>query len=68
MNIEDFCLRCGELETHSDHKCEKPDGTYGGWHPFRGQNYLDGLEDALLYAREENKPHNWKFTGVITTC
>jgi hypothetical protein len=29
------------------------------------QDYFDGLEDALLFAREKNQPHQWKENGVM---
>jgi hypothetical protein len=57
------CLRCGLPESHQRHHPERrpPEG----WHPFRDQSYLDGLEDALLFAREKNQPHQWRRTGII---
>lgn len=35
-----------------------------GWHPFLGQDYLDGLEDAILFAHENGERHHWKETGM----
>lgn len=35
-----------------------------GWHPFRSVAYLDALEDALLFVRENNQPHQWVESGV----
>jgi hypothetical protein len=60
---QDNCLRCGLPENHAKHHPERKHPK--GWHPFRGQAYLDGLEDALLFARENNQPHGWNGTGVI---
>jgi hypothetical protein len=60
--VKDFCVRCGLPENERHHKCET--SLPEGWHPFLDQSYIDGLEDALLFAREINKPHQWKSTGV----
>lgn len=58
---DDFCLRCGLPKEHQrhDNKNIPPEG----WHPFRGQDYLDGIEDALLFVREKSQPHEWTETG-----
>lgn len=29
------------------------------------QEYINALEDALLFAREENQLHQWNETGII---
>jgi len=63
--MSEFCLRCGLPESHAKHDRIHP--TPEGWHPFRGQDYLDALEDALLFAREQNQPHQWVRTGVTIT-
>lgn len=57
------CLRCGLPESHQKHDRRNPPPE--GWHMFRGQDYLDALEDALLFARENNQPHQWVETGVV---
>lgn len=56
------CLRCGLLESNARHHSEQKPPE--GWHPFRGQAYLDGLEDALLFVRETNQPHEWQENGI----
>lgn len=56
------CFRCGLPEDDQRHNNKQP--PKGGWHPFRGQDYLDGLEDALLFIREENLPHDWVANGI----
>jgi hypothetical protein len=61
MNEFENCLRCGLPESHPRHDRQHPPPE--GWHSFRGQDYLDGLEDALLFAREKNQPHQWVETG-----
>lgn len=53
------CLRCGLPEDS-----EKHNNRAMGWHPFRGQEYLNGLEDALLFAREAEQEHQWEETGI----
>ena len=57
------CLRCGLPE--SDPKHDRTNPPAGGWHPFRGQDYLDGLEDALLFVREKKQLHQWEETGMV---
>lgn len=59
----DFCLRCGLPESDQSH--DRTNHPQGGWHPFLGKNYLEGLEDALLFAREEHQPHQWVENGVV---
>lgn len=59
----DNCLRCGLPQSHESH-VSTPAPKYG-WHPFHGQEYLDALEDALLFVREKNQLHTWKSTGII---
>lgn len=56
------CIRCGLPESDPVHNRQNPPS--GGWHPFRDQDYLDGLEDALLFAREKNQPHQWVRNGI----
>lgn len=63
MNEYQDCLRCGLPESHPRHHPEQ--NPPEGWHPFRGQDYLDGIEDALLFAREKNQPHQWRDRGII---
>jgi hypothetical protein len=58
----ELCLRCGFPESHQKHNRKSPPPE--GWHPFRGQDYLNALEDALLFVRENNQPHQWEETGV----
>jgi hypothetical protein len=48
----------------SDQGHDRRNPPVGGWHPFRGQSYLDALEDALLFVREKKQPHQWEGTGV----
>ncbi len=55
------CLRCGLPESNQKHNRQKPPPE--GWHLFLGQDYLDKIEDALLFAREKNQPHKWVETG-----
>lgn len=57
------CLRCGLPESHPRHDRNNPPSE--GWHCFRGLEYLDALEDALLFAREKNQPHQWHSTGIV---
>lgn len=59
----DGCLRCGLPESDQKHNSRNPPPE--GWHPFRGQDYLDALEDALLFVREKNQPHQWIENGVM---
>lgn len=59
---DDRCLRCGLPESDPKHNRKNPPAE--GWHPFRGQDYLDGLEDALLFVREQKQPHRWVKTGI----
>jgi hypothetical protein len=58
----DNCLRCGLPEEHQRHDRRNPPPE--GWHLFHGQDYLDGVEDALLFAREKKQHHKWEETGV----
>lgn len=57
------CLRCGLPE--ADQKHDKKHPPPEGWHPFRGQGYLDALEDALLFVHEHKQPHQWADTGIV---
>lgn len=59
---EEFCIRCGKPKSDQSHDSIKP--PKGGWHPFRGQDYIDGLEDALLYVRENNRQHEWEGSDI----
>lgn len=52
-----------ESDIHHDSSQRTPEG----WHNFQGLNYLEGLEDALQFVREENKKHEWVKTGVYVT-
>lgn len=61
----DGCLRCGLPEDHQRHHPEQKPPQ--GWHPFRGQTYLDEIEDALLFVREHPSAHDWRRTG-LTIC
>ena len=61
--MSERCLRCGLPEDDQKHNNRKPPPE--GWHPFRGQDYLDAIEDALLFVREKNQPHQWAETGII---
>ena len=56
------CLRCGLPESHQKHDRKSPPPE--GWHPFRGLDYLDALEDALLFVREKQQSHRWVGTGI----
>lgn len=60
--MNENCLRCGLPQTDQKHDSKNPPPE--GWHPFRGQDYLDGLEDALLFARENNQSHQWVRNGI----
>lgn len=62
MNFRN-CVRCGQPETHQNHNAKNPPSE--GWHTFRGQDYIDSLEDALLFARESNQRHQWVETNII---
>lgn len=55
------CLRCGLPESNQKHDRTNPPAD--GWHPFRGQDYLDALEDALLFVREKKQQHQWVKSG-----
>lgn len=57
------CLRCGLSE--SDQKHDRKNPPTEGWHVFRGQEYLDGLEEALLFVREKKQLHQWVETGWV---
>lgn len=59
------CLRCGLPQDHQSHNASKPPPE--GWHPFRGQAYLDALEDAILFVDEHNAPHQREGTGITIT-
>lgn len=59
--MTDHCLRCGLPEANPRHNRRNPPPE--GWHSFRGLDYLDGLEDALLFAREHEALHQWDETG-----
>ena len=61
MSDEEFCLRCGLDQAHQRHDHHNAEG----WHLFRGQSYLDDLEDALLFVQEHPTPHSWRENGVI---
>jgi hypothetical protein len=61
--MDDKCLRCGFTEDHQQHNSTNPPPE--GWHPFRGMDYLDALEDALLFVREKKAPHQWERDGII---
>ncbi len=63
LDAPEFCLRCGLPETDKNHKYATCDPKVG-WHPFRVQAYLDSLEDALLFARENKQPHQWQENGI----
>ncbi len=60
---DEVCLRCGQIEAHQCHDRRNPPEE--GWHIFRGQSYLDDLEDALLFAQEHPTPHIWRENGMI---
>lgn len=57
------CLRCGLPQSHQRHNAKNPPPE--GWHSFRGQAYLDGLEDALLFVREHKQQHQWVGSGIM---
>lgn len=57
------CLRCGLSKDDPKHNKDNPPKE--GWHPFRGQDYLDGLEDALLFVRDNKQQHQWIATGMV---
>lgn len=57
------CLRCGLPESDQKHDRKHPPPE--GWHLYRGQDYLDALEDALLFTREHNQQHQWEENGII---
>lgn len=63
MDENTNCLRCGLSKSHQRHDRRNPPP--GGWHLFVGIDYLNGLEDALLFAREKNQPHQWVANGII---
>jgi hypothetical protein len=58
----DGCLRCGLPAGDQSHNKRQPPPQ--GWHSFRGQRYLDGLEDGLLFVREKKQRHVWAQTGI----
>lgn len=62
MTVTGFCLRCGLSETSQKHDRRNPPPE--GWHVFRGQSYLDALEDALLFVQERSSPHTWQENGM----
>jgi len=57
------CLRCGLPESNQKH--DSSNRHPEGWHSFRGQDYLDGLEDALLFVRKNKQQHQWVRDGVV---
>lgn len=60
------CIRCGLPQDAPKHDPRHPDTSKHGWHVFRGQDYLDGLEDALLYLRENaTQQHQWEDSGIV---
>lgn len=59
------CLKCGMPVDHESHNRSKPPPY--GWHLFLSIDYLEGLEDALLFVREEKAAHQWKRTGITIT-
>ena len=61
MTRIESCIRCGLPSDHESHHSSNTNG----WHPFRDQSYVDALEDALLFIRERNQPHQWRETGAI---
>lgn len=58
-----LCLRCGITEDNPVHnrRLHPPEG----WHRFCGIEYLEALEDALLFVREKAQAHEWKLTGIV---
>lgn len=63
MENKEICVRCFRPMDDQHHSARNFPAD--GWHPFRGQSYIDTIEDALLFAREVNQPHKWCATGVI---
>lgn len=62
MIEDERCIRCGLPRSHQRHDRKNPPKE--GWHVFLGQDYLNGLEDALLFAHEHNQKHQWVESGI----
>lgn len=58
------CIYCGEIEYHQNHDRRHPKYVYENVHEFRSLAYVEALEDALMFVRENKAAHTWEYTGI----